>query len=57
LEAAPSLIDEVFGHLSRLQATNLNVARVFVPTMSTITQIMSSDLLEQEDVQDGLEYQ
>jgi hypothetical protein len=44
LKADPNLVDEVIGRLSRLLAANLNVVRVFVPTMSTITQIMSSDI-------------
>jgi hypothetical protein len=40
----PEMLEVVLGHLSRLLAANLNVARVFVPTMSTITQVVSADL-------------
>jgi len=57
LNADPSLVGEVFGHLSRLLATNLNVARVFVPTMSTVTQMVSAGLMVQAGAQSAIEAQ
>lgn len=43
------------GHLSRLLTANLNNVRVFVPTMSSITQILSSEVASL--AQTGMEHQ
>jgi hypothetical protein len=45
------------GHLSRLLAANLNNVRVFVPTMSTITQVLSSEVVSLAGAQSGIEPQ
>lgn len=52
-----TLLGEITGHLSRLLAANLNNVRVFVPTMSTITQILSSEAMPLVDVRSGIETQ
>ena len=56
-KADAGLLDEVIGHLSRLLAANLNNVRVFVPTMSTITQILSSEVVSLAGAQRGIETQ
>jgi len=53
-KADPGLLEEVIGHLSRLLAANLNNVRVFVPTMSTITQVLSSEVVSLAGAQRGI---
>lgn len=57
LRSDPGLVGEVMGHLSRLLAANLNVVRVFVPTMSTITELLSSDVSALQGSREAIETQ